>query len=109
MPEISELSTGQVIEESALINHSKKQNLQPEEKISANETQPPEKITEQSPPTAVDPLPQISELSTEQVIEESALINNPKEQNLQPEEKISANETQQDEHEVQITGNLPMS
>ena len=42
MPEISELSMEQVIEESALINHSKDQNLQPEEKISANETQPPE-------------------------------------------------------------------
>jgi len=41
-------------------------------------------------------LPEISELSTEQVTEESALINHSKEQNLQPEVKISANETQQD-------------
>ena len=62
-------------------------------------------ITEQSPLTAVDPLPEIAEVSTEKVTEESALINS-KEQNLQPQVKIPANETQQDEQKVQITGNL---
>ena len=62
-------------------------------------------ITEQSPLTAADPLPEISELSTEKVTEESALINS-KEQNLQPQVKNTATQTQQDEQKVQITGNL---
>ena len=66
-------------------------------------------ITEQSSQTAADPLPEISELSTEQVTEESALINHSKEQNLQPEVKISANKTHQDEQKVKITDNLQIS
>ena len=62
-------------------------------------------MIEQFPQTAADPLPEISELSTEQVTEESSLINS-KEQNLQPEVKTTANKTQQDEQKVQIIGNL---
>ena len=62
-------------------------------------------ITEQSSQAAADPLPEISELSMEQVTEDSSPINS-KEQNLQPQVKIPANETQQDEQKVQITGNL---
>ena len=65
-------------------------------------------ITEQSSQTAADPLPEISELSMEQVTEDSSPINS-KEQNLQPEVNTTANQTQQDEQKVQITGNLPMS
>ena len=63
-------------------------------------------ITEQSPLTAADPLPEISELSTEKVTEESV---NSKDQNLQPQVKITANEFQQDEQKVQITDNLHIS
>ena len=63
-------------------------------------------ITEQSPLTAADPLPEISELSTEKVTEESV---NSKDQNLQPQVKITANEFQQDEKKVQITDNLHIS
>ena len=51
-------------------------------------------------------MPEISEISTEQVTEESSLINS-KEQNLQPEVNTTANQTQQDEQKVQIIGNLP--
>ena len=65
-------------------------------------------ITEQSSQTAADPLPEISELSMEQVTEESSPINS-KEQNLQPEVKTTANQTLQDEEKVQITGNLHIS
>ena len=65
-------------------------------------------ITEQSSQTAADPLPEISELSMEQVTEDSSPINS-KEQNLQPQVKITANETQQDEQKVQIIGNLHIS
>ena len=65
-------------------------------------------ITEQSPQTAADSLPEISELSAEQVTEESSLINS-KEQNLQLEVKTTANQTQQDEQKVQIIGNLHIS
>jgi hypothetical protein len=65
-------------------------------------------ITEQSSQTAADPLPEISELSMEQVTEESSPINS-KEQNLQPEAKTTANQTLQDEEKVQITGNLHIS
>ena len=63
-------------------------------------------ITGQSPLTAADPLPEISELSTEKVTEESV---NSKDQNLQPQVKITANEFQQDEQKVQITDNLHIS
>ena len=69
---------------------------------------PPVEITEQSPQTAADSLPEISELSAEQVTEESSLINS-KEQNLQLEVKTTANKTQQDEQKVQIIGNLHIS
>ena len=62
-------------------------------------------ITEQSSQTAADPLPEISELSMEQVTEDSSPINS-KEQNLQPEVTTTANQTLQDEQKVQITGNL---
>ena len=65
-------------------------------------------MIEQFPQTAADPLPEISELSKEQVTEESSLINS-KEQNLQPEVKTPANQTLQDEQKVQITGNLHIS
>ena len=65
-------------------------------------------ITEQSSQTAADPLPEISELSMEQVTEDSSPINS-KEQNLQPEVKTTANQTLQDEEKVQITGNLHIS
>ena len=65
-------------------------------------------ITEQSSQTAADPLPEISELSMEQVTDESRPINS-KEQNLQPEVKTTANQTLQDEEKVQITGNLHIS
>ena len=65
-------------------------------------------ITEQSSQTAADPLPEISELSMEQVTEESSPINS-KEQNLQPEVNTTANQTLQDEEKVQITGNLHIS
>ena len=64
-------------------------------------------ITEQSSQTAADPLPEISELSKEQVTEESSLINS-KEQNLEPEVKTPANQALQDEQKVQIIGNLHM-
>ena len=65
-------------------------------------------ITEQSSQTAADPLPEISELSMEQVTEDSSPINS-KEQNLQPEVKTTANQSLQDEEKVQITGNLHIS
>ena len=65
-------------------------------------------ITEQSSQTAADPLPEISELSMDQVTEDSSPINS-KEQNLQPEVKTTANQTLQDEEKVQITGNLHIS
>ena len=66
---------------------------------------PPVEITKQFPQRAFEALHEISELSTEQVTEESSLINS-KEQKLQPEVKIPATQTQQDEQKVQITGNL---
>ena len=65
-------------------------------------------ITEQSSQTAADPLPEISELSMEQVTEDSSPINS-KEQNFQPEVKTTANQSLQDEEKVQITGNLHIS
>ena len=65
-------------------------------------------ITEQSSQTAADPLPEISELSMEQVTEDSSPINS-KEQNLQPEVETTANQSLQDEEKVQITGNLHIS
>ena len=65
-------------------------------------------ITEQSSQKAADPLPEISELSMEQVTEDSSPINS-KEQNLQPEVETTANQSLQDEEKVQITGNLHIS
>ena len=72
----------------------------------SNIDSPPAESADQSPQTAADPLPEISEISTEQVTEESSLINS-KKQNLQSEVKTSANETQQDEQKVHINRNLP--